>query len=745
MVIGPGAVGRQRLLPRAVPPKRASLRFVPWSLRSCRGLAFIVGATLCGCSRTHGGGTHDAGPDAARELPLARDLAAAEDTRAAERVEGSHLHHHDVQVRRRAAQALARIQSKEGSARLLETLSDEDSDVVAWSAFGLGQTCKGREDATVRALVARAISMVHAPSPRDALLDARSAIARAVGRCGGAHAEASLRAWTQHAGLRAHAFLGLGDLATRRRALDDETWTTLVDAVLPDAPDGDGALYAMSRIDAPPSFRERVELAAKRAMTRNSDHRIFAVRALGRTGKGAAAELSTIVTDTRFRHEERAEAARGLFVMRDDAREQAAEALTQLAANVTERLADPREHAILLTLLQAMAPSPPKRALPALYKLLQAEATAPRVFALRCAAASALGKGDLSADVLDKCAPHDTEAYESARLAMALRGPLTGARRSEWQKLAETAHIRVREEAMEAIGAHPELGGGARAVLVTALGSGKPGLVATAAQIVSAHPDRVLVVSRKEREAALDPNAPPPSNEPAMDLDPEVLTALTRASTHAWREDLIETRALVLDALVATRHPSARKLADAACHDANVTMRERGIKALKALGEQDPVCPPPKEMPLASELEHLRTQPIELTWSIGDRKLKMTLDPALAPVTVTRLGELAKSGFYRGIVVHRVAPGFVVQFGDPDGDGYGGNGQLLRCETSPVPFGKHAVGIALAGRDTGSSQLFVTLSTTPHLDGEYTYIGHAEGDWDAIVAGDVVQDVKVDN
>mgnify|MGYP001011504296 CR=1 FL=1 len=84
------------------------------------------------------------------------------------------------------------------------------------------------------------------------------------------------------------------------------------------------------------------------------------------------------------------------------------------------------------------------------------------------------------------------------------------------------------------------------------------------------------------------------------------------------------------------------------------------------------------------------------------------------------------------------------QPGTPDGDGYGGSGKPLRCETSPVPFAAGDVGMALAGRDTGSSQVFVTLSRTPHLDGEYTRLGRAEGDFDKIKEGDVVTDVVVD-
>jgi cyclophilin family peptidyl-prolyl cis-trans isomerase len=68
----------------------------------------------------------------------------------------------------------------------------------------------------------------------------------------------------------------------------------------------------------------------------------------------------------------------------------------------------------------------------------------------------------------------------------------------------------------------------------------------------------------------------------------------------------------------------------------------------------------------------------------------------------------------------------------------------LRCETSPVPFGPLDVGVALAGRDTGSSQLFVTLGRFPHLDGDYARVGRASGDPWAIAEGDAIRDVTVE-
>jgi peptidyl-prolyl cis-trans isomerase B (cyclophilin B) len=115
-----------------------------------------------------------------------------------------------------------------------------------------------------------------------------------------------------------------------------------------------------------------------------------------------------------------------------------------------------------------------------------------------------------------------------------------------------------------------------------------------------------------------------------------------------------------------------------------------------------------------------------------------------APVAATRIVDLMTQGFFTGISAHRVLPGFIVQFGDPWGDGFGGAGrEPLRCETSPAPFEPLDVGIALAGRDTGSSQIFVTLARHPHLDTEYAIIGKASGAWDALAEGDTIRDVKV--
>jgi len=122
------------------------------------------------------------------------------------------------------------------------------------------------------------------------------------------------------------------------------------------------------------------------------------------------------------------------------------------------------------------------------------------------------------------------------------------------------------------------------------------------------------------------------------------------------------------------------------------------------------------------------------------------LDVVEAPLTVASFVRLARRGFYDGLTIHRVEPGFVVQGGCPRGDGYGGPGYALRDELTRRPFGRGAVGLALAGEDTGGSQFFVTLSPQPHLDGRYPRLGTVVAGMDVVERirpGDLIERVEV--
>jgi cyclophilin family peptidyl-prolyl cis-trans isomerase/HEAT repeat protein len=117
-----------------------------------------------------------------------------------------------------------------------------------------------------------------------------------------------------------------------------------------------------------------------------------------------------------------------------------------------------------------------------------------------------------------------------------------------------------------------------------------------------------------------------------------------------------------------------------------------------------------------------------------------------APLNVDNFIQLAKRGYFGGITIHRVVPNFVIQDGDPRGDGNGGPGYQIRCEINEVPYNRAAVGMALSGKDTGGSQWFVTHSPQPHLDGGYTVFGNVVAGMDivdAIARGDVIRSISI--
>lgn len=117
-----------------------------------------------------------------------------------------------------------------------------------------------------------------------------------------------------------------------------------------------------------------------------------------------------------------------------------------------------------------------------------------------------------------------------------------------------------------------------------------------------------------------------------------------------------------------------------------------------------------------------------------------------APLTVYNFTTLARAAYFDGQRFHRVVPNFVVQGGDPRGDGNGGPGYAIRDEISPRRYERGTLGMALSGPHTGGSQFFVTHSPQPHLDGGYTVFGQLRSGGavlDRIVQGDRIVRVTI--
>ena len=109
----------------------------------------------------------------------------------------------------------------------------------------------------------------------------------------------------------------------------------------------------------------------------------------------------------------------------------------------------------------------------------------------------------------------------------------------------------------------------------------------------------------------------------------------------------------------------------------------------------------------------------------GQVEIKLLAD--LAPNHVTRITELANSGFYDGIIFHRVIPDFMAQTGDPQGTGMGGSGQNLDAEFTDYEYKVGTVGMARAmNPNSADSQFFICFEGCGHLTGQYTVWGQVE-------------------
>jgi len=123
-------------------------------------------------------------------------------------------------------------------------------------------------------------------------------------------------------------------------------------------------------------------------------------------------------------------------------------------------------------------------------------------------------------------------------------------------------------------------------------------------------------------------------------------------------------------------------------------------------------------------LKLMATPDNTMTLDTTKGKVVIEMRPDLAPGHVARIKELVKSGFYDGIVFHRVIEGFMAQTGCPHGTGTGGSGQKLKAEFNKEPHVRGTVSMARAqSPDSGDSQFFICFDDATFLDGQYTVWG----------------------
>ena len=128
-------------------------------------------------------------------------------------------------------------------------------------------------------------------------------------------------------------------------------------------------------------------------------------------------------------------------------------------------------------------------------------------------------------------------------------------------------------------------------------------------------------------------------------------------------------------------------------------------------------------------------------------EIRIELFPDDAPKTVENFVTLAKKGFYDNLSFHRVVPGFVVQGGDPKGNGTGGPGYTIKAEFNRNKHVRGSVAMARSAQpDSAGSQFYITYGAQPHLDGSYTVFGKVVSGMehvDGIQQGDLMKTVRI--
>jgi cyclophilin family peptidyl-prolyl cis-trans isomerase/HEAT repeat protein len=237
------------------------------------------------------------------------------------------------------------------------------------------------------------------------------------------------------------------------------------------------------------------------------------------------------------------------------------------------------------------------------------------------------------------------------------------------------------------------------------------------------------------------------------ELKPEGATDALIAAYKRGEVDLLyDVRAAAVEALANYGPTVGVPALTTALSDKDWAVRVRAAELLKKL---DPsidaihaIRPAPAGRPIIYTAPSVADPPVSPRVYIETDKgtIEIELDVLDAPLTCENFMALARKGYFNGLTFHRVVADFVVQGGDPRGDGSGGPGYTIRDEVNQEPYSRGVLGMALAWKDTGGSQFFITHGPQPHLDAKYTVFGRVVSGMevvDSITQWDVMKSVRV--
>lgn len=673
-----------------------------------RHVPVLAASVLLSCA-------HPPPPPLARPDSDLRDIERLENLRDGGDAIARFLRSSDSSKRRRAALALGRMADETTFPALRAALGDPDPAVRAEVAFAIGMAA---DEGGADALLAR-LDLEGDPEAIGADLEA-------LGRVGGVKGLPALAraVGDGRAPVREGALRGLVFVAQSKKPIDSATVQALAAARSAKIKiERFLAVYALSRLPIPDHGRAAAQ-AALRAELPDDDDETLAMRlkALGKVAEpadGAIFGRALAHADWRVR----IEAARGMAASGPDAADWLAE--WAVAAK------DGSPH-VLPTVLEALGPY----------------ASRPRVFAAagklapRCEATALLERaGQRAATLVCDGEPSRRKILHAQVLGSlpAVEPMLRPIPPSAGQTVAPPLDVptRLAELALLLRDPDPRVRAAAVSAVAEIDAPATSGLLREALR----ETDVGVVDAAAE---GIRRNAEAPRRRPDPDATPLLIAALGKLTSAAAAEEMIA----ILGALGASGDPRAIPMARWAREDPNFSVRKAAREALGALGDKDAPPPkhPPPPLPTPGDADAVADRTIAATIGTNRGEIEIRFYPADAPYAVASLVYLTGARFFqpprdggKGLTFHRVVPDFVIQGGDPRGDGNGGPDYTLRCEYSRRRFGRGSVGIAHAGRDTGGSQLFITHAPTPHLDGRYTLVGEVvrgQDVVDQIVVGD---------
>ncbi|MEW6430119.1 MAG: peptidylprolyl isomerase [Myxococcota bacterium] len=628
----------------------------------------------------------------------------------------------DPAVRKRALLALGRIQDPAGADTLVKGLTDPDPGARGEAAFAIGLMGLSWEpladdvktklsdallaaesdeaDATVKLAILEAMGRVVTPATQDRLVERLSA--------GG--------------DVQSRAALSLGVAAKNGGKLEAKALTALLPLIKKEVGTATryGAAYALMQSKSPGARPALMICATDDA----SEIRAICAKGLGEVGTDTdAVTLKNLLDDPDYRVA--VEATRSLAKLAGKCKSTACPALgalSELSFRV-ERLvrgdtaggAQP-----VLALAQAGLPAPGKALLVSLRQQLGAAATVSDQRVRRdaanldCRLAAAIDRISGSLSEVMGCGQGLIE--EPRRLALGLRELATLPAKDNNKRAAEVgsfvfhADPRVKLAAIELLGQTPS----------------PASMEKVRTQLVSS--DHVLAAAAAAAAAKLGDKA----------AVPQIRALAQKAVTQ------VDVAPVIADALATLDAKEAAGDLELWLGSTNATIRSAAAEALTRLKGQ-PVTANRVERPVDTVKPPPLPKDAALVFTTEKGEFEVKLYGEDAPLTATSIYTLARRGFYRGLTFHRVVPNFVVQGGDPRGDGEGGPGYTIRCEVNHRPYRRGVVGMALSGKDTGGSQFFVTAAPQPHLDGRYTAFGEVVSGQevvDSLLEGDRIVEVR---